>query len=54
MVRDGEYQYLTLKAKKKEVYEAFIQFFLQEKKKGNIKRFEINDIVYECVKTEKK
>ncbi len=33
MVRDGEYQYLT---------------FLQEKKKGNIKRFEINDIVYEA------
>jgi len=53
MVLDAEYQYLTLKAKKKEVYESFIQFFLQEKKKGNIERFEINDIVYECVKLKK-
>ncbi|MGZ4005392.1 MAG: IS1634 family transposase [Flavisolibacter sp.] len=53
MVIDAEYQYLTLKAKKKEVYESFIQFFLQEKKKGNIKRFEINDTVYECVKLER-
>ncbi len=53
MVRDGEYNYLTLKAKKKEVYESFIQFFLQEKKKGNLKKFEINEIVYECVRLNK-
>jgi len=53
MVRNGEYHYLTLKAKKREVYEPFIQFFLLEKKKGNIERFEINDIVYDCVKLKK-
>jgi len=33
MVIEAEYQYLTLKAKKKDVYESFIQFFLQKKRK---------------------
>lgn len=50
MVRKGKYHYLTLKAKKKNSYRSIIQFFLQEKKKGNIVRFEMNDSIYECVK----
>ena len=50
MVRKGEYHYLTLKAKKKKSYRSIIQFFLQEKKKGDIVKFEMNDSIYECVK----
>ncbi len=50
MVRKGEYHYLTLKAKKKKSYRSIIQFFLQEKKKGDMVRFEMNDSIYECVK----
>lgn len=52
MVRNGEYHYLTLKAKKKKSYKPIIHLFLQEKKKGNTARFEMNSI-YECVKLEK-
>lgn len=50
MVRNGEYHYLTLKAKKKKSYRPIIQLFLQEKKNGNTKRFEMNGSFYECVK----
>jgi transposase len=55
MIRNGDikYHYLTLKAKKKTSYKSIIQFFLQEKKKGNAKRFEMNGSFYECVKLEK-
>jgi transposase len=53
MVRNGEYHYLTLKAKKKKSYRPIIQLFIQEKKKGNTERFEMNDSIYECVKLEK-
>ncbi len=50
MVRNGEYHYLTLKAKKKNSYRPIIQLFLEEKTKGNTVKFELNDIIYECVK----
>ncbi len=53
MVRNGDFHYLTLKAKKTKSYKPFIQFFLQEKQKGNIQRFEMNGLVYECVKLKK-
>ena len=53
MVRNGEYHYLTLKAKKKKSYRPIIQLFIQEKKKGKTERFEMNDSIYECVKLEK-
>jgi transposase len=53
MIRDAEFHYLTLKAKKIKSYKPFIQFFLQEKENGNIVRFETNGIVYECVKLKK-
>ncbi len=53
MVRNGEYHYLTLKAKKKKSYRSIIHFFLQEKKNENSIKFEMNDSIYECVKLEK-
>jgi transposase len=52
-VRDAKFHYLTLKAKKTKSYKPFIQFFLQEKEKGNIVRFETNEYVYVCVKLKK-
>jgi len=52
-VRDSKFHYLTLKAKKTKSYKPFIQFFLQEKEKGNIVKFETNESVYECVKLKK-
>jgi len=53
-ITEAIYNYITLKAKKKKVYAPFIQFFLQEKAKGNSIRIELNDLVYECVKLAKK
>ncbi|NJD53668.1 MAG: hypothetical protein FIB07_12460 [Candidatus Methanoperedens sp.] len=53
MVRNGKYHYLTLKAKKKKIYKPIIHFFHQGKKNGNMKRFEMNDSFYECVKLKK-
>jgi transposase len=53
MVRDAEYHYLTLKAKKKKVYKSSIQLFLNEKKEGKATKFESNESTYECVKVEK-
>jgi hypothetical protein len=53
MVRNGKYDYLTLKAKKKKSYKSIIQLFLHEKKSGNTIKFEINDSIYDCVKLKK-
>ncbi len=50
LIRDAEFHYLTLKAKKTRSYKPFIQFFLHEKEKGNIVRFETNGIIYDCAK----
>ncbi len=50
MIRNGEYHYLTLKAKKKKSYRPIIQLFLREKKNGNTVKFELNNSIYECVK----
>jgi len=50
MVRNGEYHYLTLKAKKKKSYRPIIQLFLQEKENENTVKFEMNDSIYECFK----
>jgi transposase len=50
MIRKGDYHYLTLKAKKKKSYRPIIQSFLQEKKNESTVKFELNEIVYECVK----
>ncbi len=50
MVRNGEYHYLTLKAKKKKSYRPIIQLFLQGKKNENTIKFELNEITYECFK----
>ncbi len=52
-ILDAKFHYLTLKAKKTKSYKPFIQFFLQEKERGNIVRFETNECVYECVKLKK-
>ncbi len=38
---EAGYHYITLKAKKKKVYAPFIQFFIQEKTKGNAIRIEL-------------
>jgi len=53
LVRNGEYHYLTLKAKKKKIYRPIIQLFLQEKENKNTVKFEMNDSFYECFKLEK-
>jgi transposase len=50
MVRNGEYHYLTLKAKKKNSYRPIIQLFLQEKENKKTVKFEMNDSIYECFK----
>ncbi len=52
-IRGDNFHYLTLKAKKTKSYRPFIQFFLQEKEKGNTVKIEMNDSIYECVKLKK-
>ena len=47
MIRERNMHYLTLRPKKKEMYQKYIEEFKQKKKK---KRIELNGRVYKCVK----
>ncbi len=49
-IRELEYHYLTLKARKVKSYKNHIQYFMKNLEEGNVMHFEINKRHYSCVK----
>jgi hypothetical protein len=49
-IKNLDYNYLTLKAKKVGTYKKYIQYFMENLKNGNTKHFEMNERHYSCVK----
>jgi len=52
-IRGLHFHYLTLKPKKVGTYRKYIQYFMEQLKKGEVTNFEMNERHYSCVKIKK-
>ncbi len=52
-IRYQHFHYLTLKPKKVGTYRKYIQYFMEQLKKGEVTNFEMNERHYSCVKIKK-